>query len=342
MEPVYHTPRELVEALHARAPAARTHLRGLVAPALGRLLGELCVRHGLEQDRELLTLHALHLAETWLRVRPLSSFDGMAWGAFRAAVLLHVAKQTAQPFGGGVPGAPAGPQPLPDSPGYQSATLFLPYDRLGTHRYGGDWFAGQRADDGSLWVILADVTGHGYHAYLLACCLPGVWQRCWAARAERGAEPADVLACMHELLTDSLPDGVFVECTLARLGTGGEVTVAPAGGTRLLVKRGGEAGMVKLRGAWLGLRAPGREEQHLVALASGDELVLATDGVFDQLEEEGGPEVALEGAEGQTLFERVRGLLDQSLARVPQRDDMTMVQLRRGAGASNGAVDVPV
>jgi hypothetical protein len=342
MVPGYRTPRELVEGLHARAPEARAALRDLLGQALGRLMGELCVRHGLEQERDVLTLHALHLAETWLRVRPVAELEGMAWAAFRAAVLLHVAKQAAQPYGGAGPASPAGPQPLPDSPQYQSATLFLPYERVGTYRYGGDWFAGRHADDGSLWVIVADVTGHGYHAYLLACCLPGVWQRCWSAQPSASPEPADLLAAMHDLLADSLPDGVFLECTLARLGPDGSTTVAPAGGTRLLLQRGGETGLVKLRGAWLGLRPPGREEQHLVALASGDELVLATDGVFDQLEDEGGFDAVLVGPSlGQTLFERVSLMLDRSLEKAPQKDDLTMVQLRRRNGpvealASNG------
>src|SRR5262249_32743556 len=146
--------------------------------------------------------------------------------------------------------------------------------------FGGDWYAGRRNDDGSLWVLLADVTGHGYYAYLVASSLPAVWQRCWNAHPDHVPEPADLLETMHELVSDCLPEGVYVECTLARLDAEGRVTVSPAGATRLLLRRdAGEPNLVKLRGSWLGFRAPERDEQHTLELEDGDELILATDGI---------------------------------------------------------------
>src|SRR5262249_31862129 len=140
-----------------------------------------------------------------------------------------------------------------------------------------------------------DVTGHGYYAYLLATALPIVWQKCWNGHAQHPhqPEPAEVLSAMHDLLEDCLPDGIFLECTLVRLGADGSVTVAPAGGTRLLVQRSGgrsQPDLLRLRGCWLGLRRPTREEQHDLRLGHGDELLLATDGLFEQLEDLGGPE----------------------------------------------------
>ena len=80
-----------------------------------------------------------------------------------------------------------------------------------THRFGGDWYAGRLVDDGTLWVFLADVTGHGYYAYLLATSLPVVWQRCWNAHPNREPEPAELLGAMHEMLADCMPDGIFLE-----------------------------------------------------------------------------------------------------------------------------------
>src|SRR5262249_25399784 len=188
----------------------------------------------------------------------------------------------------------------------------------------GDWYAGRRGPDGTLWVIVADITGHGYYAYLLACGLPGVWQRCWASLPAR-AEPADVLGAMHEFLAGCLPEGFFVECTLVRLGPDGRVTVAPAGGSRLLLRRAASRpGLVKLRGTWLGLSPPCCDDQQRWELGHGDELLLGTDGVFDHLADPSDPEdlalaaAALEG-EG-ALFDAIRARLDQALARGPQKD----------------------
>ncbi len=333
------TPRELVEALQHRSPGAREHLWQLLREPLGRLMDELRVRHGLDSDPERLTLHALHAAETWLRTRPAGSFAGTSWSAFRAGLLLYVAKLASLPFGQ-APAAfsPPGPQPLPASAAYHSETLFLPHQRVGKYWFGGDWFAGLEAGDGSLWVIVADITGHGYYAYLLAAALPGVWQACW--NTARPKEPADLLAAMHRLLEECLPEGVFVECTLARMGPEGGVVVAPAGGSRLLVRRGrGRPDLVKLRGTWLGLDAPKAADQRTWVLEVGDELLLGTDGVFDHLADRG-EEAVMEhlGESGQrgTLIEGVRRLLGQVLESGSQKDDITAVLLRRRPRPAGG------
>jgi hypothetical protein len=342
MEPRYRTPRELVEALHGRAAGARAQFGHLLREPLARLLGQFLARHGLEEDRALLTLHALHAAETYLRTRPPAAFAGTSWAAFRGAVLLHVAKVAFQPYGGQT-GPHGAPLPLPESPLYDSRTFFRPYERLGNHWFGGDWFAGRLAPDGCLWVVLADITGHGYFAYLLACGLPFVWQRAWATLGSERPQPAEVLTAMHHLLADCLPEGVFVEAALARLAPDGTVTVAPAGGTRLLLRRGRSArpAVLTLRGMWLGLRPPSVDDQGSWVLGHDDELLLASDGIFDQLADHGGAEAVLLTDAGATLFDAVHERLHHALARGPQKDDLTMVLLRRRARVE-GAGDVPV
>ena len=42
------------------------------------------------------------------------------------------------------------------------------------------------------------------------------------------------------------------------------------------------ADLLKLRGTWLGLRAPTARDQQTWRLDAGDELLLGTDGMFDQ------------------------------------------------------------
>jgi hypothetical protein len=322
----YRTPRELIDALDARVPEARTQCWDLLRPALERLMATWIERHGLHLDRELLGLHVLHFAETYLRTRPPGTFDAMSWNAFRAMAVVHVAQSAFRPLDGSQ--GLAGPGPLPESPGYQSEIFFRPYERLADAWFGGDWYAGWKRPDGSLWVLLADVTGHGYHAHLLACALPGVWQRCWADLTVPDPEPMQVLHVLHELLADCLPEGIFLECTLARLAPDGTVTVGPAGATRLLLRRAQaqHPDLVCLRGGWLGLRIPEAEDQQSWVLEDGDELLLATDGLFDQLEEFDWSEQVIGNAR---LFDAVRQLVEQALDQGPQRDDLTMVLVRR-------------
>jgi serine phosphatase RsbU (regulator of sigma subunit) len=277
-----------------------------------------------------LTRNALHAAETYLRTHPVEAFAGMSWSAFRGAVLLHLAKLASQPYGQQTP-ARTLPGQLPRSHRYHSEVFFLPFERVGDYWFSGDWFGGLEAADGSLWILVADITGHGYHAYLLASTLAGVWQRSWESAP---ASPVELLASMHDLLEDCLPEGVYVECTLVRLHPDGEVIAAPAGGSRLMFRCGRQAKpiLVQLRGAWLGLLRPSSQEQQSWTLDSGDELLLATDGLYDQLHEPDSTNVVERLGQLQAdtgLFERVRQLLDQALKRTPQKDDITMVLLRR-------------
>lgn len=332
MKPRYRTPRELVEALQHREPAARGRLWEAVREPIGRLMGELIARHKLSQNPEQLTLYALHLAETWLRTRPAREFERHSWEAFRNAAVLHVARMALMPFGGQPGRSPGGgPAPLPDCPVYHNETFFLPYERVGGFWFGGDWYGGRKAADGALWVMVADVTGHGYYAYLLAGALPGVWEACWR-QAPPGVRPADLLRSMHDLLETCLPEGVYAECTLVRLGAEGDATVAPAGGSRLLLRRGGgPPDLLKLRGGWLGLFPPSPADEKSWRLDAGDELLLGSDGAFDHLPDPDADDLArrLGVPANSSLLEDVRGLLREALRHGPQKDDITLVLLRR-------------
>lgn len=339
MKPRFGTPRELVDGLHQRSDGARGRLWEAVREPVARLMRELIAHRRLDPDANRLTLHALHLAETWVRTRPPGEFERLSWDAFRNAVLMQIGRLALQPFGGRIGRAGGGPAPLPECPAYQNETFSLPFEQSGEFWFGGDWYGGRRTADGSLWVIVADVTGHGYYAYLLASVLPNVWEACWK-KAPADVRPAGLLRAMHELLESCLPEGVYAECTLVRLSPEGEATVAPAGGTRLLLRRQGEpASLLKLRGGWLGLLPPSSADQRSWTLAEGDELLLGSDGAFDHLAELDGAGVPGRPTEA-SLLEDVRRLLRQALKRGPQKDDITLVSLRRVGAGRTAAVPI--
>src|SRR5262249_14844311 len=158
-----------------------------------------------------------------------------------------------------------------------------------------------------------------------AAALPHLWAECWAAAHEPG-QPADLLARLHGRLEEALPEGVYVEATLARLRPDGSGVVSPGGGSRGLVAQGGGGGVARLRGGWLGFMAPSEREQRSWTLAEGDEMLLGSDGLFDHVdaasdlvERLGAPDA------GRSLFAAVRGLLEQALRRQPQKDDITVI-----------------
>jgi serine phosphatase RsbU (regulator of sigma subunit) len=86
---------------------------------------------------------------------------------------------------------------------------------------GGDWWDHDVEAGHVLWVILGDVTGHGYPAYLLAAGLPHLWRTREIAdlRATR-REPCELLGALGRELEAVLPDEVFVEAVLGRFRRG--------------------------------------------------------------------------------------------------------------------------
>jgi hypothetical protein len=341
--PSHHaTPKDLIEAARSTAVSApATNCDRLDRPA--RLLGVLRAARGLHHDPDLVVRNLLHSLAVFLRSRPLSGSTARAGRPSRLPLGPRRQDGPLEPYGSEPahrrdrPAQPrrvvgAGPHPLPECPVYHSETFFLPHEQIGSHRFGGDWYVGRHTRDGSLWVMLADVTGHGYYAYLLAASLPHLWSLCWVG--DDPAQPAELLARLHRWLEDSLPEGVYVEATLARLRPDGGVVVAPGGGCRVVVRNAaGEVVLHKLRGGWLGFMSPSEHDQAAWALAEGDEMLLGTDGLFDQVDAAHSEPPLTESLRGpnagRCLFGAMRRLLDQALRRVPQKDDITVVLLRR-------------
>ncbi|HKB35563.1 MAG TPA: SpoIIE family protein phosphatase, partial [Gemmataceae bacterium] len=109
-----------------------------------------------------------------------------------------------------------------------------------------------------------------------------------------------------------------------------------AGGSRLLLRRRGEnrVELVRLCGLWLGLDRPLAEDQQACALAEGDELLIGTDGAFDQLIDYEGSSAGLtdliDGSLGTgDVLGAMQGMLERALQERPQKDDITLVMMRR-------------
>jgi serine phosphatase RsbU (regulator of sigma subunit) len=298
-------------------------------------MARVIARHGLSYSRDALTAQALSATEAYLRTRRADDFTGMSLRAFRGTLMVSAAKLAWAPFwlhGQEGRSAPT----LPACSAYEGKAVYLPLERVGGYCFGGDWLGGVVAKDGSLWVFLADVTGHGYYAYLLASRLPDIWRTCWDEAG--GAGPVELLGVLHDLLGDCMPEGVYTEAILAHLGPDGHATLVPAGACRILVRRRGLTDIAchTLSGSWLGLCRPSADDQRSWSLGIGDELMLATDGLFDQLRwtRRGTTDLAtlLAPLHGQApLLEGVQRALHSALQEHLQVDDITAVALRRSA-----------
>src|SRR5262249_10174244 len=113
MVPSYDSPKELVEALRSRVSSAYEQLRASIREPIAGLMHEVMAHQNLSYDSQIFIRYALHSAESHLRTRKPSEIDGMSWSAFRAVILLAVAKMALHPAAGPAQGA-LGPLPIPD------------------------------------------------------------------------------------------------------------------------------------------------------------------------------------------------------------------------------------
>jgi serine phosphatase RsbU (regulator of sigma subunit) len=133
-----------------------------------------------------------------------------------------------------------------------------------------------------------------------------------------------------------LPEGVFIEATVADFCDRGQACVCAAGGGVLLLRlaTGLPVKWQQLSGRLLGIEYPDPEPrvEHCWMLQPGAEVLIASDGLFDQ---EVGPQrlgdtirESLEQSPGwHCVHGHVVQLLDRTLATNEQFDDVTVVTI---------------
>jgi len=203
------------------------------------------------------------------------------------------------------------PAQLPATPGFSISSEYRP-----SREVGGDFFQVlPDLTDGSVLIVVGDVAGKGIEAGMLATLIVGSVR----TAASFTSDPARILA----LLNERLRGRGLVTCLALRIEQDGNVTLINAGhlppylnGRELPVE-----GALPL-GAVSGFRFPALH----FTLATGDSLMLMTDGV-----------VEAQNARGQLFgFERITRLLDEganggALAAAAQdfgqQDDITILTL---------------
>ncbi|MGA7521240.1 MAG: SpoIIE family protein phosphatase [Acidobacteriaceae bacterium] len=201
---------------------------------------------------------------------------------------------------------PAAP---PATPGFQVENVYLPAAEVG-----GDFFQVAPGEDGSLLVVVGDVSGKGLKAAMTVSAIVG------ALRDSEDRQPARVLAHLNRVLRGQ--SGGFVTCSVALIADDGGMTIATAG--HLPPYRNGEE-MPVPSGLPLGIVTEASYEERRFALAPGDRLTFLSDGV-----------VEARNAAGELFgFERTRQISLQPAEQIAQaaqahgqEDDITVVTLR--------------
>jgi hypothetical protein len=187
---------------------------------------------------------------------------------------------------------------------------------------GGDFFQVLAQADGSLLIVVGDVSGKGIAAAMLVAVLVGTIR----TRADETVDPAAILETLNDRLLGRA-GGHFATCVVAHLRPGGAMLIANAG--HLPPYRNGVA--LDLPGSMpLGILPGTQYDVHTIQLDPADHLTFLTDGVLEA-----------RNTTGQLLgFDQTAQLsslppeaIAQAAITHGQDDDITVVSVRFGAPA---------
>lgn len=224
------------------------------------------------------------------------------------------------------------PRAAPQVPGFEIAGAAFP-----TEATGGDYYDFLPMADGSLGLVMADVSGHGLGPALLMA-----QTRAYLRILTRNRnDPGEILTRANRVLVEDFTDDRYVTLFLGRLDAGAREFVYASGGhpPALLFDAHGQLRQTLRRnGPVLGIEADTAFRSSApLAIGRGETLVLLTDGLLDATsangESFGGEGVARVVAAHPlaSAAELVQALFEAAEAfnrGGPERDDVTLVVVR--------------
>jgi len=168
------------------------------------------------------------------------------------------------------------PKSSPYIPGFAISGHSVP-----ARAVGGDWYDFIPFPDGRWGIVLADVSGKGTAAALLASATRGMFR----SLAEACCTPGEVLTKLNRLMVDDFPAGKFVTMVYAVLDPASHsVVFANAGHLRpLFIDDLGEHYLDVERGLPLGLSCGDYSETE-IQLSRGSKLVFYSDGITEAVD----------------------------------------------------------
>ncbi len=164
------------------------------------------------------------------------------------------------------------PASFPESAAFKVAARYVPMSSVA-----GDLYEFLVADGVRAGLLIADVSGHGVPAALIASMV----KMAAISQREQGAHPGLVLTGMNRALFGNT-QGQYVTAAYAHLDAErGELRYAAAGHPAMLLMRDGEVSDVAENGLLLAAAEDIEYSERTVVLEPGDRVVLYTDGIVE-------------------------------------------------------------
>jgi serine phosphatase RsbU (regulator of sigma subunit) len=196
---------------------------------------------------------------------------------------------------------------------------------LSCKEIGGDFFDAINTKEG-LAVVLADVSGKGVSAALLATSLQGMIY----SHLSSGMGLLDVVSAVNHFFTEKLVGEKYATVLLARLRRDGDLEYVNCGHVQPLLVCNGEVMRPPHGNVPVGLLADATFESARCQMKSGDRFILVTDGVTEAENSMGDffEDFRLEAAAAKApTLEGIFSAVTEFCAGNPLNDDCTVVEL---------------
>ena len=168
------------------------------------------------------------------------------------------------------------PQSVPELTGLELGDAYESSARV---EVGGDVYDFMELPDGRLAVALGDVTGHGIEAAADMAMAKFVFR----SLAREHSEPSDFLQSANEVIVGEIAAGKFITMVYVVISPdSGEIAAAGAGHPPpRIIRADGQVTSLETHGLVLGIEGDQHYDEVRATLATGDAVVLYTDGVIE-------------------------------------------------------------
>jgi sigma-B regulation protein RsbU (phosphoserine phosphatase) len=218
------------------------------------------------------------------------------------------------------------PEGVPNFDGLEIAVRYVPMTQVA-----GDFYDFVSLPDGRLGVLVADVSGHGVPAALIASML----KMAFVSHASSANNPAEMLTKLNGALSGHFSSH-FVTAVYALIDVPqGTMSYSAAAHPPVLIRRGdGSVEELSENGLMLGAFGFAEYKNAVTRLDPGDQVLLYTDGLSEgsnAADEEFGVERLKTCFDGGALrsLEKLFETTSAWTSRVPQQDDLTAVVIHK-------------
>jgi phosphoserine phosphatase RsbU/P len=220
------------------------------------------------------------------------------------------------------------PQKLEELPGYELKAFYRPLREVG-----GDYFDVMELPDNRTLFALADVSGKGMPAALLAANIQALVRTI----ASVECSPRVLANQINNHLTRYTPIDCFATAVFIVLSRdSGELTYVNAGHNAPIVFSSGVTTFLEATGLPLGLFTDAEYEVRTAIISRGDTLLVFTDGLTDSIQGER-PENRVRDAFAESAGRMMANLLSLVDAKFSE-DDVTILLVKRISGPAHNGV----